>query len=179
MTEAAHRPKPGAVDFRQVYRDEAPYVFRVVRRLGVREAELEDLAHDVFVAAYRGWEKLDAARPVRPWLFGIAYRVMLDHHRKAATHAEVPTAAVPERADERRSPADEAARSQGLTLAAKIIAGLELERRAVFVMHELEELPMPQIADALDVPLNTAYSRLRLARQDFAAAAARAQQEVT
>ncbi|MBK7864114.1 MAG: sigma-70 family RNA polymerase sigma factor [Archangiaceae bacterium] len=161
-------------EFRTVYREEAPYVFRVLRRLGVRDSELEDLAHDVFVAAYRAWARLDPAQPVRPWLFGIAYRLMLDHHRKRSTHSEVPSARVPETVDDRGGPAEHAARRQGLSLAARIIEGLELDRRAVFVLHELEELPMPQIAEALEVPLNTAYSRLRLARRDFAAAAAQA-----
>lgn len=148
-------------------------MFRALRRLGAHQSSLEDLAHDVFVAAFRALSGFVAGSPVRPWLFGIAYRVMLDHHRKASTHGEVPTAtaSIAERPDVRGGPDEEVARRQGLTLAAKIIAGLELDRRAVFVMHELEELPMPQIAEALEVPLNTAYSRLRLARADFAAAA--------
>lgn len=159
-------------EFQQLYSTHAPYLFRVLERLGARSSVLEDLAHDVFVAAWRAWGQVDRARPMKPWLFGIAYRVMLDHHRLRSTHSESPTATPPERVDERLGPAEVLSRQQGLTLAARIISGLELERRSVFVMHELEELTMPEIALALDVPLNTAYSRLRLARRDFAQAAA-------
>jgi RNA polymerase sigma-70 factor (ECF subfamily) len=52
----------------------------------------------------------------------------------------------------------------------KALDGLDLDRRAVFVMHELDEIPMPEIARTLAIPLNTAYSRLRLARADVAQA---------
>ena len=52
----------------------------------------------------------------------------------------------------------------------KALDALDLDRRAVFVMHELDEIPVPEIASTLDIPLNTAYSRLRLARADAAAA---------
>ena len=176
MTDWRAQPSSGGVsgsaDFHRLYSTHAPYLFRVLERLGARSSALEDLVHDVFVAAWRSWGRVDQDRPMKPWLFGIAYRVMLDHHRLRSTHSESPTAAPPERADEAQGPAEALTRRQGLTLAARIISGLELERRTVFVMHELEELTMPEIAQALEVPLNTAYSRLRLARRDFAQAAA-------
>lgn len=173
VTEVATRPKtaPVTVDFRQVYADESAFVWRAVRRLGGRDAELEDLVHDVFAAAYRSWSTLDGTRPLRPWLYGVTYRVMLDHHRKHSTHRELPTEAVVDQPDERRGPLEETETRQGLTLAQEIINGLELDRRVIFVMHELEGLGMPEIAQTLDLPLNTAYSRLRLARRDFEAAA--------
>lgn len=57
--------------------------------------------------------------------------------------------------------------AEASSLAQLVLQSLELERRAVFVMHEIDGSPMPEIADALGIPLNTAYSRLRLARTQF------------
>lgn len=178
MTENTLEPKTAAVSvrspppaFRIIYAQEAQFVWRVVRRLGGRDSELEDLVHDVFAAAWRSWHTLDGARPVRPWLYGVAFRVMLDHHRRHSTHREQPTAELPDLVDERPSPSRTAETRQELSVAQQIIDDLEIERRAVFVLHELEGLDMPEIARALNVPLNTAYSRLRLARRDFEAAA--------
>src|SRR5262245_32256419 len=77
-------------DFEKLYQAQVAYVVRTLRRLGVRPADLEDLAHDVFVVAYRRREDRDQSRPVRPWLFGIAYRVVGNHRQKAHQRHEVP-----------------------------------------------------------------------------------------
>ena len=159
-------------DFRAVYRAEFAAVYNWLIRLGIRGEDVQDLAHDVFAAAYRRWETYDASRPVRPWLFGIAYRLVLDFKRKLQNQRESPNDEL-EAVDASRSAEDVVASKQGLELAASIIGSLELERRAVFVMHEIEGVPIPQVADAVGVPINTAYSRLRLARQDFNAAVKR------
>ena len=82
-----------------------------MRRLGVRPAELDDLCQEVFAVVFRRLSDYDPSRPIEPWLFGIAYRVMLDHHRKRSTHAEVPSARVPETPDPRGGPAEHASGS--------------------------------------------------------------------
>jgi RNA polymerase sigma-70 factor (ECF subfamily) len=171
MKTAARPNSPSWADFRQAYLTEGPYVFRVLRRLGGPTSELEDLVHDVFTAAFRSWATLDTTRPLRPWLYGIAVRIMLDKHRKHSTHSEVSHADVPDRVDHRPDPLRIAEARQGLTAAQQIIDGLEIDRRTVFVLHDLEGLTMPEIAQQVGVPLATAYSRLRLARRDFDAAA--------
>src|SRR5437660_12637116 len=63
-------------EFRRIYDSEVSYVFGSLRRLGAQERELEDLAHDVFVVVHRRLEDYDSERPIRPWLFGIAVRVI-------------------------------------------------------------------------------------------------------
>ncbi len=149
---------------------EFAFVSRLVRRLGVRASLGEDLVHDVFVAAFRSWPTYDSKRPVRPWLSGVAARIVLDHLRKHSTHREEPRESLPEH-HASGGPSEALERQQGLTLAQKIIDTLEVDRRGVFVMHELEGLPVPEIAELIGIPLNTAYSRLRLARRDFEIAA--------
>jgi RNA polymerase sigma-70 factor (ECF subfamily) len=161
---------PPTVDFRTVYESHFDYVFHSLRRLGAPERDLEDLIHEVFLAFYRSG--YDPARPLKPWLFGIAFRVASDWRRRAQHRYEVPTeprdmASPAPRADEQV----EARERRALVLAA--LQAIELSRRAVFVMHDIDGLSMPEIAAVLEAPLNTLYSRLRLARAEFADAVKR------
>jgi RNA polymerase sigma-70 factor (ECF subfamily) len=157
---------------RDVYARELDYVWRSLRRLGVRERDLEDLAHDVFVAFYRGLERFDPDRPVRPWLFGVAFRVVSDYRRRASYQREILGVEQPF-AHPGPQPAEALAAAERRRLVAAALAALDLDQRAVFVMHELEGHAIPDISAALDIKLNTAYSRLRLARRHFADAVRR------
>lgn len=160
------------LDFRAVYHAHLTHVWHTLRRFGVHARDLEDLCHDVFIAFYRCRAEFDATRPVRPWLSGIAFRVASDYRRRAQHRREQPGEAPP--LVSREPAADEkmvARERQDLVLEA--LQALDETRRAVLIMHDLDELPMPEIASVMGVPLNTAYSRLRLARADFAAACKR------
>jgi len=159
-----------AATFESVYEAELAYVWHTLKRLGVSDAEREDLAHDVFMVVHRRLHTYDSERPLRPWLFGIAFRVVSDYRRSARVRREVLDSVPAQRAasgpapDERRI-ADDRRR---LVLAA--LAELPLDRRAVFVMFELDGVAMADIADSLSIPRNTCYSHLRRGRKDFAAA---------
>lgn len=155
-------------ELRRIFDEHHAYVWRSLRRLGVHEADLEDLTHDVFLAVHRKLASYDRARPVRPWLFAFAVRLASDY-RKLARHArEVPVTA---------EPADDAPTAEAVTLAReqrrlleRALARVSLELRSVLVLHDIDETPMRDIAEALEIPLNTAYSRLRLARAQCLAA---------
>jgi RNA polymerase sigma-70 factor, ECF subfamily len=162
-------PAPTTVDFPGLYKQEFAYAWRTLRRLGVRERDLPDLAHDFFIVVFRHLADYDRARPVRPWLFGIAFRVVSDYRRSARFTRETLDDA-PDAVD-RAPPADEQiADFQARALVMNVLDGLDLGRRAVLVMHDLEGHPVPEIAAAMTIPVATAYSRLRLAREDVAAA---------
>jgi RNA polymerase sigma-70 factor (ECF subfamily) len=115
----------------------------------------------------------DPARPLRPWLFGVALRVVLDHRKRVRRRREVPSDE--DRVDPRPLADHLVELSQESQLVMRALDTLDLQRRAVFVMSELGGHTMPEIAETLSVPLNTAYSRLRLARQDFESAVRRLQ----
>ena len=85
--------------FEDVYRDERDYLWRTLRRLGVEERHLEDVAHDVLVVVHRKLVDYDPSRPLRPWLFGISTRVASDFRRRASNVRETPREDV-ERVDE-------------------------------------------------------------------------------
>ncbi len=158
-----------AQDFQRIYEAELDYVWNSLRRLGVAPAHLEDLTHDVFAVAWKKLADYDPSRPIRPWLFGIAMRLASDFRQLAWQKREVSGDDVD--AQDAAPTSDEwVARRQAQAMVKKALDTLPMERRAVFVMHELDGIAIPEVAQALDVPLNTAYSRLRLARRDFAEA---------
>lgn len=140
---------------------------RSLRRLGIAPADLEDLAHDVFMTVFRRLHTYDPARPIRPWLFGIAFRMASDFRRLVRHDREVPIASAPERSDDAASPDEAASQTQDRQLVLNALAKVNPARQPVFIMHDIEGLPMPEIAHALELPLGTAYSRLRQARLEF------------
>jgi RNA polymerase sigma-70 factor, ECF subfamily len=148
------------------------YVWNSLRRLGVRESDLEDLSHEVFLKVHGRLDHYDATRPIRPWLFGFAYRVASDHRRLARHRLEVLGAPV-EAVDPVRPPDERIEADEERALVDTALAGMDFDRRAVLVLHDVEEVPVPAIAEELGVPLNTAYSRLRLAREELATAVTR------
>ena len=158
-------------DFRAVYEAEFDYVWRTLRRLGVPERDLEDLSHDVFVAFYRSRAGYDPSRPLKPWLFGIAFRVSSDFRRRAQHRYEIPSEH--EATDDKASAEEQVSQNEQRALVLRGLEALEPDRRAVFVMHDLDGHSMPEIAQVLSAPLNTLYSRLRLAREQFAQAVRR------
>ena len=156
----------------EAYQRELDYLLGSLRRLGVPHADLEDVVHEVFLVMHRRWQDYDGARPLRPWLFGIAFRVAAAQRRRGAR--EVPSDAH-EIVDLGTSPDDAAAAGETRSLLLKALAHLPIERRAVLLMHDLDELPMREIAEQLELPLFTAYSRLRKARKELDAALQRLQ----
>ncbi len=162
---AAREAEPSA---RALYQAHLAYVWNSLRRLGIFEADREDLCHDVFVAFFRGHTPYDASRPARPWLFGIAFRVASDHRRRARNTREIPSE-VDDAASEVLLADEVLVRKEARALVDRALDALDLDQRAVFILHEIDGLQMPEIVRVLDAPLNTLYSRLRLGRRKFEA----------
>jgi RNA polymerase sigma-70 factor, ECF subfamily len=158
---------PPPIDFAVIFERHFDYVWFTLRRLGVAERDLEDVTHDVFLQVYKQLGNFDNARPVRPWLFGFAYRVASDYRRLARHRFEMLDDRV-ETIDTSPSAAERLMTREKLDLVWAALAELDLERRAVFILHQVEGCPTTEVAKVLQIPLNTAYSRLRLAREQFA-----------
>ncbi|MBK7859568.1 MAG: RNA polymerase sigma factor [Archangiaceae bacterium] len=155
--------------FETVYRSEVNGVWRFLYRLGVRPPTTEDLTHQTFLVAFQRWPTLDAARPVGPWLRGIAWRVAADH-RRLHQHREASLDELPESHGTGSAPADEVlAARRALVALEQALEQINPEQRAVFVMHELESMAIDEIAAAMEAPVPTIYSRLRLARERLSA----------
>lgn len=164
-------PDPGSRDarFRRLYEAQLAWLLRTLRRLGARPGDVEDLAHDVLTIVHRRLDDLDPTRPERPWLYGVAVRVVSDYRRKAAfTREEFAEKGWDTPSGDKDPEADlEAERKRAL-----VLRGLETlsdEQRVVLVAHDLDGTSIPELVEVLEAPLNTLYSRLRLARQHFKA----------
>ncbi len=152
--------------FDSVYESYFDFVWRNLRRLGVEESSVDDAAHDVFLVVYRQLARFDG-RNHKSWLFAIAQRVAW-HYRRAYARLRTDPLAEETLRDESTSSPDRSHETREARELVNVLLGqLSEERRVVFVLSELEQLGMPQIAEMLRIPLNTAYSRLRLARRDF------------
>ncbi|MEO6601986.1 MAG: sigma-70 family RNA polymerase sigma factor [Polyangiaceae bacterium] len=158
--------------FGHIFGREFDYVWNSLRRLGVPERDLEDLAHDVFFRVYEHLADFDTERPLKPWLFGFAFRVASDYRRRFSNRREV-LDADSEAIDPSPSALDHLMQAEALSLAQVALDSLDMERRAIFILHEIDGCAMPEVALALALPVNTAYSRLRLGREQFHAAARR------
>lgn len=171
MTESPpnDRDPAGPLVFDEVFRSHFRYVWNSLRRLGVRPADLEDLTHDVFVIVHRKGDQYDPERPLKPWLFAIAANCASDYRRKASHRREFARDDI-EMVDPTPSTLETLESKERRLLVERALASVDESRLDVFVMHELDQVPMPEVALALGIPLNTGYSRLRLARADFAAA---------
>lgn len=146
---------------------EFDYLCRTLRRLGVPRDDLEDLAHDVFLVLYQGWEKYDQSRSLRAYLFGIAFRVASNHFRKRRREVSYGMIDV-EDLNPRPDQLLQAQQARKLVLSA--LERIPLARRAVLIMHDIDQLPMADVADVLGIYRFTGYSRLRKARTEFTAA---------
>jgi RNA polymerase sigma-70 factor (ECF subfamily) len=149
---------------------ELDYVFTTLKRLGAAPNEMEDLAQEIFVVLYRHWRTLDTARPIRPYLFGITYRILYAHHRRRAK--EIPFADL-DTEDAAMGPERALQGKQSIALLTAALQHLPMARRAVVVMHDLDEVPVADIARNLAISRFGAYARLRKGRKELAAAVRR------
>jgi RNA polymerase sigma-70 factor, ECF subfamily len=155
---------------------EFDYICRTLRRLGVPGRDVEDLVHEVFLILHRTWHEYDSSRALRPYLFGIAFRVASSNRRRA--WREIPFAVIhTEDHAPRPDQALQTKQARALVLAA--LDRIPLARRAVLVMHDLDEVPMRDVAGVLSIRLFTAYSRLRKARREFAMTVLRLEKEIS
>ncbi len=156
----------------EVYRQHADLVWRTLQHLGVRNADLEDLAQEVFVAVHRNLATFDQRSKLTTWLFGICLHLVQRHRRRAYFRLEFLHAEPPERV-EATTPETHYAEREARARLEQLLDKLSPERRATFVLFELEGASCEEIAELTGVPVGTVYSRLHLARKQVSAAAAR------
>jgi RNA polymerase sigma-70 factor (ECF subfamily) len=159
----------GRVSFQEVYDDHFRFVWRSLRRLGVPECDVADAVQDVFLVVHRRLGEFEGRSKVTTWLYGICYRVARDRRRLAHVRrrADDDDGQLDDRPDERADVAAAAERRQGLAVLESILDEMPIEQRAVFTLFELDAMGGEAIADMLEIPVGTVYSRLRIAREQF------------
>lgn len=145
----------------EVFREHGPFVCRSLRYLGVREADLDDMLQEVFVVVCRRLSDYEEKGRTRAWLYSICTRVVRSQRRKVGRRREAPLVV-----DESVAPQqlEQLEDREALALGWQLLEQLPSAQREVFVLYEVEDMPMSEIAQALGCPLQTAYSRLYKAR---------------
>ncbi|HEY3496861.1 MAG TPA: sigma-70 family RNA polymerase sigma factor [Polyangiaceae bacterium] len=175
MTQSPESAVPRFPDpsFTEIFRTYAPFLWRALVGLGVPEAEADDLCQEVMLIVHRKLPGFDG-RALRSWLYKICLRVASDYRRSARVRRERPTDLMPEGALA-PTQADEFEGRRVEQRLLRVLSELDTDKRAVFVLFEIEELTLREIADVTDAPLQTVYSRLQAARASVRAAFARAE----
>lgn len=144
----------------EVFRDHAARVLRFLRYLGVPEAALGDASQEVFLVVHRRLGEFEGRASVETWLYEICMRIAQAERRKRRDAREVPTETLPET----QATAANVERQAARELLVRALDTLDPDQRDVFVLADIEEVPMKRVALVLGCPLFTAYSRRRLAR---------------
>lgn len=166
--DAALAPVP---TFAEIYEESFDFVWRSARRLGVDQTQVDDVVQEVFLVVHRRLAEFEGRSALKTWLFGITRRVVGGYRRSARRK---PTESLGERElPASDNPEQRCAALQGQALLHALLDELDTDKREVFVLSELEEMSGPEIAQALELNLNTMHARLRAARRDFEQALAR------
>jgi RNA polymerase sigma-70 factor (ECF subfamily) len=152
--------------------DELAHLHRTVRRQGLSAADADDLVQEVCLVMCRRWADYDPGRPLRPWLLGIAFRLL--HKFRVRSARELPRGLV-DGADQTPTPEQVLTSLRAHRLVTRALADLPVRQRALIVMADLEEKPLRDVAHALSVRRFALYARLRLARRALARACRRRQ----
>ncbi len=169
MAHVVAEPTPvsraaGELTAAQVFKEYASFVWRVLRRLGVAESDIEDICQEVFVVIHRRLGDFEGRSSLRTWIYGICVRTASDYRRRGYGRRELVTETPPEQIANDNAH-DELAHHQARAILDRILDALDDDKRAVFVLYEIEQLTMAEVADAVSCPLQTAYSRLHAARK--------------
>jgi RNA polymerase sigma-70 factor (ECF subfamily) len=162
-------PTPGSTCL-EAFEREIDYIFATLQRLGAWPSEIEDLAQEVFIVLHRHWPTLDTDRPLRPYLFGVAFRIVCAHRRHRLR--EIPCPAF-DAYDDAPSPEGSLQSKESITLLLTALERVPLARRAVVIMHDLDDMAIVEVARTLSISRFGAYARLRKGRRELTAAVRR------
>jgi RNA polymerase sigma-70 factor (ECF subfamily) len=174
-SQAARERSAVLPSFRTIYHDYFDFVWTSARRLGVPVDAVDDVVQEIFVVVNARVSTIEQPASLRSWIYGVVRRTVSTYHRgrrargASEWHEPFEDSAGPMQP----SPLDLAVLSDEIRLLWRLLGELGPLKREVFVLAELEEMTMPEIAEAIGVPVNTAYSRLRVAREEFNDALAR------
>lgn len=156
--------------FEAIYRQYFGFVWSSARRLGVTADAMDDVVQEVFVVIHSKLHTLQQPESLRSWIYGIVRRTVSDHRRASRTRRNAGEVMAQDARASRvgpPTPLELTETASDLELLSSLLAQLDEAKREVFALVEIEEMTVPEVARALDIPLNTAYSRLRAARQAF------------
>lgn len=159
--------------FQQLCSQYFDFVWKCARAFGSRPDEIDDIVQDVFLVAQRRHADLKEERLARSWIYSITRRVVSAQRRRRREHDARAGSDVDALTSPEQSPLAHAEHNLEVRVLSALLDGLDEKKREVLVLSEIVGMSGPEIAETIGVPMNTVYSRLRAAREDFDAAARR------
>jgi RNA polymerase sigma-70 factor (ECF subfamily) len=164
--------EPSDLDFDKVYDSMVEYIWNTVCRMGVRGSDRDDVVQEVFVVVFRRLSEFKSRAQLKTWIFEIMVHVVQHYFR---THARKPGDRATEKgteiqtlvANQDKGPAGELERIEALRVLDRLLFELDDAKRMVFVLAEIEQMTLAEIAEVVDANVNTVATRLRAARRDF------------
>lgn len=154
--------------FHGLYRDHFDFVFRNLRRMGIPASSIDDALQEVYMVALRHIENYKEGSYAKAWLFAIGLRVARNYRRTLRRRGVAVPLAESRFHGRQPDPFEERERSEAHAILRAFLDSLDADKRAVFVMSELEQMSVPEIAQVVSANINTVYSRVHAARRDFA-----------
>jgi RNA polymerase sigma-70 factor (ECF subfamily) len=149
------------------YREHADTVWGLLGRLGVAPEDREDALQEVFLVVHRGWARFEGRSALATWIHGITVRIAIAHRRRRGNASRRTTALDRDPVASDPDPHEGLERLDAARVLDRLLDELELDKRTVFVLSDVQGLTVPAIAEMLALNVRTAYSRLRVARADF------------
>ena len=172
---SVHAPRPapppetGCLD---TFDRELDYVYGTLQRLGARPSDMDDLLQDVFLILHSNWSTLDTTRRLRPWLFGVAFRVVRTQRRRRARECCDPEL---DPIDSALGPEAFLQEQESLALLSAALDRIPAGRRSVVVMHDIDGLEVVDIAHKMGMTKFGVYARLYKGRKELASVVRRLQ----
>lgn len=164
------RTAPVKPEYAQIYAEYGRFVWRNLSRFGVPREGIEDAVQDVFLVVVRRFHEFEGRSSLRTWIFGIVQKIAAHHRRKARKQDERVSAVSPMLLEavsqtSAHGPLEQTVRREAASLVQRVLLDLDEEKRAILIMVELEQMSVVEVAEVLGINVNTAYTRLRAARQ--------------
>ena len=169
---------PSVPAFTEVFRQHVPFAWRCLRRLGVAAGDADDVCQEVFLVVYRKLADLDPEASLRAYIYGVCLKKAADHRKKAHVRREAPADALPESDSALAGPDVTLDHRRALAKLDVALMALDEDKRAAFVLYEVEGLSLQEIASASGCPLQTVYSRLTAARRHVESSLAETREEL-
>ena len=162
---ARNRGSPSESEFDEIFAQQSAFVWRVLARLGVQTRDVPDACQEAFLVVHRRIEDFDPSRSsLRSWLYGICARVASDYRRRHPNRNETSGEALDQMGVSGQQE-EELQSARAWRRLTQVLDRMDAAKREVFVLFELEAMPMAEVALSLDCPLQTAYARLHAARR--------------
>jgi RNA polymerase sigma-70 factor, ECF subfamily len=170
-----HADRTIVAPFHEVYRQYFDFVWSSARRFGVPPDAIDDFVQEVFIVVHAKLAGLERPEALRSWIYGVVRRMASEYRRAQRTRvaAGILVGSYGESVSPQPTPLEQLNTNADLALLVSLLDELDEPKREVFALVEVDELTVPEAAEVLEIPLNTAYSRLRAARHAFEVALAR------